>query len=166
MHRVILDWSYVHRLRGACERLSAVLALGQNHVCYLVLAQSKLWCGDRWHDRVGERRCLQNRKLCSSRGWERNEQVHPSVKIRWKCRRMSVLKVTPFDFAKISAPSELVNIPRKTKTPGSPHGERGLTAQTTGVSYGFNTGCCAWDNFTNTVSGEHVSQCIAFCIWE
>lgn len=46
---------------------------------------------------------------------------------------MSVLKVTPFDFAKISAPSEPVNIPKKAKTPGSPHGEWSLTVQTTGV---------------------------------
>lgn len=46
---------------------------------------------------------------------------------------MSVLKVIPSDFAKISAPSEPVNIPRKPKTPGSPHGEQDLTVQTTEV---------------------------------
>lgn len=49
---------------------------------------------------MGERLCLQNQESseCSSRGWKRNEQVHPSMKIRWKYRRKSVWKVTLFDF--------------------------------------------------------------------
>lgn len=46
---------------------------------------------------------------------------------------MSVLKVTLFDFAKLLAPREPVNIPRKVVSPGSPHGEWDLSVQATGI---------------------------------